>query len=85
MNGPLDPNGREVISTNIQTHHRHFTFAAGQPTEIRIRTYYYPIWKATITTSNGTSIAETKMAEDGTLLISVPAESCEISVDFGGR
>lgn len=82
MDGPIDPNGREVISTNIQTHHRRFTLTAGQPTEVRIRTYYYPLWQATVTTANSTTKAQTKPAEDGTLLVTVLAESCEVSVDF---
>lgn len=79
MTGPIDPNGREVISSQITTHHRRFTLAAGPATDIRIRTYYYPHWQATIV---GVGPAQTKKAEDGTLLVSIPAESCEVSVDF---
>ncbi len=82
MTGPIDPNGREVLSTQSQSHHRRFTLAAGPETQIRIRTYYYPLWQATITTANGRFRTQTNQAEDGTLLVTVPAESCEVSVDF---
>ena len=82
MNGPIDAGTREVLTAHVETHHRKFSLAAGEPTDVRIRTYYYPLWRATITTANGTVPAQTNMAADGTLLVVVPAESCELSLDF---
>lgn len=82
MDGPIDAGPREVLSSQISTHHRRFTLAAGPETQVRIRTYYYPHWQATVTTAAGTFSALTKKAADGTLLVAVPNESCEVSVDF---
>ncbi len=82
MAGPIDAGTREVISADVQSHRRRFHLAAGEPTDVRIRTYYYPLWRASITTPLGTRPAQTKMAQDGTLLVEVPAENCEISIVF---
>ncbi len=82
MSGPIDANGRDVISSQINSHHRRFVFAAGPATDARIRAYWYPNWQATITTDEGTTKADTKKAEDGTLLVAIPAESCELELIF---
>lgn len=85
MTGPIDPNGREVVSSNVSSHHRRFTIAAGPATEVRIRTYYYPLWQAIVTTAEGTRPAPTRQAEDGSLMVSIPPESCELKLEFDSR
>jgi hypothetical protein len=50
----------------------------GAATEARVRTFYYPHW---IATANGTRLA-TRPAEDGAILVSVPPNATEISLEF---
>jgi 4-amino-4-deoxy-L-arabinose transferase-like glycosyltransferase len=85
MSGPIDAGTREILQAEVTTHIRRFKLAPGAATDVRIRTYYYPHWRATVTTPSGVSPAPIKKAPDGTLLVSVPAESCELSVDFSNR
>ena len=59
LTGPIDPSGRELIASSFETHRRRFTLSAGDATDIRLRTYYYPLWQATVITANGTSPAKT--------------------------
>ena len=78
--GQVDAGSREIISTNWQTHKRRFMLAEGAETQIRLRSYYYPLWHATILGTG--QPAATSQAPDGTLLVAVPPESCEIEVAF---
>ncbi|MEO6050959.1 MAG: hypothetical protein ABIP78_06465 [Pyrinomonadaceae bacterium] len=56
--------------------------AAGEESHVRLRSYYYPLWKATILGPCERRETATSQAPDGTLLVSVPPESCEIEVVF---
>jgi hypothetical protein len=57
---------------------REFTISAGESNEVRIATFYYPYWQATIN-SIPTTI---KPDEDGLILISVPTETTNVKLHF---
>jgi hypothetical protein len=58
--------------------HRSFTVNAGNTSEARVRTFYYPHWIA-----NGTAgVLQTRADSDGALLISLPADADTIHLDF---
>jgi len=69
---------REVTVASWQPQHRQFSVAAGEATEVRVRTFYYPHWSAT---TNGKTLA-TRPAEDGALMISVPDSATTVNLDF---
>lgn len=52
----------------------------GDAVQVRLRSYYYPLWRATILGTQQTTL--TSQAPDGTLLVSAPPEACEIEVTF---
>lgn len=85
MTGPIDAGTREILSAEVTSHHRRFKLGPGPETEVRIRTYYYPHWQATITTPGGTFPAVTKKAADGTLLVAIPPEASELYLEFVSR
>ena len=80
LSGQIDPGDRHVISATWQTHKRRFVLAEGDTTQIRLRSYYYPLWHATVLGTRQST--PTSQALDGTLLVAVPRESCEIEVTF---
>ncbi|HYX28765.1 MAG TPA: 6-pyruvoyl-tetrahydropterin synthase-related protein [Pyrinomonadaceae bacterium] len=57
---------------------RTFAVAAGAAAEARVATFYYPHWQATV---NGER-AQTSAATDGALLISLPPQSTNVSLEF---
>ena len=52
--------------------------AAGPAGEARVRTYYYPHWRA----SAGQQKLAVRPTDDGVLLVSVPSEATTITVEF---
>lgn len=69
---------RAVTVTSWQPQHRQFSVAAGAPTDVRVKTFYYPHWTAT---ANG-NVLPARPDADGALLISVPAEATTVDLDF---
>lgn len=69
---------RSVNITAWEPEHRTFSIAAGPATEIRVRTFYYPHWTAT----TGGKALSTRPDSDGALLIAVPENTTDISLDF---
>ena len=82
LDGDIDAGGRTVIASDWQTHHRQLVLAAGEPVQVRLRSYYYPLWKATAKISSRSISLPTSQAADGSLLIAVPAEASEVDVVF---
>jgi hypothetical protein len=70
--------GRNVVQTGSAPEHRQYTVGAGTPAEGRVRMLYYPLWEAT---ANGKPL-NTSPAPDGVLLIPVPPEEVNVSLDF---
>mgnify|MGYP001811246479 CR=1 FL=1 len=82
LEGNADAGKRAIIISDWQAQKRNLTIAAGEETQIRLKTYHYPHWQA-FQIKNGQSIPlTTSKAEDGTLLISIPNEAAEIEVVF---
>jgi hypothetical protein len=57
---------------------RRFSVAAGNPTEARVRTFYYPHWTA----RSGGQRLNTRADKDGVLLVSLPAEAVTVDLVF---
>jgi hypothetical protein len=70
---------RAVTVTAWESEHRAFQVAAGPATEARVHTFYYPLWSAS---AAGNSLP-TRPDQDGTLIITLPAEA--VSVDLSLR
>jgi uncharacterized membrane protein (UPF0136 family) len=78
MKDRVEANSRKVTIESWEPEQRIFQIAAGPPTDIRVRTFYYPLWKA----STGNQTLATKPAADGALLISLPAEASRVTLSF---
>src|SRR5207248_2767569 len=76
--GKVDAGLRSVTVDSWEGEHRQFKVAAGPEPTARVRTYYYPHWKAT---ANGQTLA-TRAADDGAILISLPPASADITLTF---
>ena len=68
MDQPVEASGRDVQVAEWSAKRREFKIEAGASTEVRLRTFYYPYWKAT---AEGKQLT-TRAANDGALLVSVP-------------
>lgn len=78
MDQPVEAAGRNVQVTEWSATQREFKIGAGASTEVRLRTFYYPYWKAT---AEGKQLT-TKPANDGALLVSVPPTATIVNVRF---
>jgi uncharacterized membrane protein len=78
MDQPVEAPGREVHVSEWSSTKREFKMEAGALTEARLRTFYYPYWKAT---AGGKPLA-TRPANDGALLVSIPPTATTVKVDF---
>jgi hypothetical protein len=78
MAEPVEAPNREFSVTSWQAEHRNFQIAAGNQTEARVRTFYYPHWLAT---ADGKRL-ETRPDADGALLISLPDTAASVELDF---
>ncbi len=74
----VDAGARSVTLQSWEPERRGFQIAAGPATEARVRTFYYPHWVAT---AGGQGLA-TRPAEDGAILISVPPNASDITLEF---
>ena len=80
LTGQIDPGNRQLVVASFQTHTRRFMLTEGDVVQVRLRSYYYPLWRATVLgTQQPTATAQ---APDGTLLVAAPPEACEIEVTF---
>ncbi len=78
MQSELDIRDREFTIRTWQPLHRTFQVGAGNAKEARAHTYYYPYWEAT---SEGKPL-EVRPADDGSLLIALPAEAVTVELTF---
>ena len=78
MKDLVDADGRKITIDSWEPEHRAFHIEGGPLAEVRIHTFYYPLWSPT---SDG-HLLPTKPAEDGALVISVPPEAGTIMLDF---
>jgi len=70
--------GRAVSIQSWASESRRFTVAAGDATEARVRTFYYPHWTAR---SEG-KILNTRPDKDGVLLVSLAANQTVVDLTF---
>ncbi|HEX7295798.1 MAG TPA: 6-pyruvoyl-tetrahydropterin synthase-related protein, partial [Pyrinomonadaceae bacterium] len=78
MNGEIEAAGRQFETVSRSPEKRVFSVSGGEAGEARVRTYYYPLWHA----STGQQQLTVRPADDGTLLVRVPAEATTITVEF---
>ncbi|HRH42189.1 MAG TPA: 6-pyruvoyl-tetrahydropterin synthase-related protein [Pyrinomonadaceae bacterium] len=69
---------RQVSITSWNAEEREFEIEAGTSQNVRIATFYYPNWQATV---NGSKV-EIEKAEDGTILIPIPSQRSEVKLFF---
>ena len=74
----VDAESRSVTLQSWEPERRQFQIAAGAQTEVRVRTFYYPDWVAT---AGGQKLA-TRPSEDGAILIAVPPNASDITLEF---
>ncbi|MBI3650114.1 MAG: glycosyltransferase family 39 protein [Acidobacteria bacterium] len=78
MNDEVEVAGRTITISSWQAEQRTFHLGAGQSGEARVRTYYYPHWRAT---ANGEALA-TRPDADGILVIAVPQQAVTVELQF---
>lgn len=80
INGQAEAGKRAVVINDWQSEKRHMSIAEGSETEVRLRTYYYPLWKAFQLKDGQRLPLPVNAAGDGTLVVSIPPENTEIEV-----
>jgi len=78
MDSPVEAGGREVTVISWLPELRTFHLGPGAAGEARVRTFFYPHWRAE---SDGRNLA-VRPDSDGALLISVPANALSINLRF---
>ena len=69
---------RLIKIVDWQAESRDFEIEAGEPSEIRVATFYYPYWQASV---NGQP-AQIKRDDDGSILIAVESEKSSVKLYF---
>lgn len=82
LNGQIDAGTRKIIVRDWQSHLRIFSVAAGEEPRARLRSYFYPLWKAYILKDGQRIQTATEQATDGTLLVTIPPDASEVEVVF---
>jgi hypothetical protein len=78
MTGHVEAPTREVQINSWEPDHRRFQLSPGPATVARVRTYFYPLWKAS---SDGKPLV-VRPADDGALLVQVPADTVKVDLKF---
>ena len=78
MSARVEAGQRDVRLESWEAEHRRFEVGAGEATEARVQTLFYPLWVAT---SGGQKLS-TRRATDGALLISLPAGAVSVDLQF---
>jgi hypothetical protein len=78
MTNKVEVSGREVAVNSWTPEVRHFSVTAGDATDARVKTFYYPHWVAT----TGSQLLNTRPDKDGALLISLPREGASVDLVF---
>ena len=69
---------RDVQISKWENKTREFTIEIGQPTDVRVATFYYPYWQAQV---NGQAV-QVKKDNDGSILIPISSEKSSIKLYF---
>ena len=78
MKERVDANSRKVTIESWEPEQRVFRVEAGPLSDVRVRTFYYPLWIATA----GDRVLAIRPAPDGALLISLPPEATTVTLSF---
>lgn len=78
MEAAVEAQNRSCTIKTWQPEERLFEVGAGEATEARVRTFYYPYW---IALADGKRL-ETHPAEDGALLIKLPPQAVSVKLEF---
>ena len=80
MKTEVEAGDRQVVINHWGSEHRSFEVSPGITSELRLRTFYYPLWIA----SAGGQVLPTRPDSDGALLISLPRNQTPtaINLDF---
>jgi hypothetical protein len=78
MDQPVAAPGRDVQVIAWSAKQKEFELGPGPSAEVRMRTLYYPYWKAI---SEGKPLT-TRPASDGALLVSIPETATPVKVNF---
>lgn len=78
MNVEVDARDRAVSVQSWTPESRRFSVAAGNATEARVRTFYYPHWTA----RSGNQRLPTRPDKEGVMLVSLPAEAVTVDLVF---
>jgi hypothetical protein len=70
--------GRGVNTLLWDRQAKSFTVAAGEPATVRLATFYYPHWRATVNKKP----VDISPAGDGALTFAIPAEQSEVALKF---
>jgi hypothetical protein len=74
----VEIDGRSVLVTSWEAERRIFQVSGGDVTQARLRTLYYPHWRA----SAGGRELSTQPGADGALIVSLPSDACTVVVEF---
>lgn len=80
MKSEVEAGDRQVVINTWGPEHRSFEVFPGTASEVRLRTFYYPLWVAT----NAGQVLPTRPDSDGALLVSLPDNytPAVINLDF---
>ena len=78
MTNEVEAAGRAVAVESWAPEVRRFSVVAGDATEARVKTFYYPHWFAT----SGNQVLPTRPDKDGALLISLPHDAVSVDLVF---
>jgi len=78
MNQEVDAGTRAVSVKSWESQKRVFLVAAGATSDVRVRTFYYPLWTAT----SASEKLAVRPDRDGALVVSVPPQETAIVLEF---
>ena len=78
MTSLVDAGSRSVTVQSWGAEKRQFAVSAGEPREIRVKTFFYPHWSATSDSID----FPVRPDKDGALLITIPATDTSITLEF---
>jgi len=81
MKAEVEAGDRQVVINNWGAEHRSFEVLPGNASELRLRTFYYPLWVA----SDAGQVLPTRPDSDGALLISLPHSQTPTAINLDFR
>jgi hypothetical protein len=78
MSSPVEAGDRQLTIQSWEPERRVFSVSAGQAIDARVRTFFYPHWKASV---EGRPLA-VHSDPNGALVVALPAESSTVTLEF---